>query len=121
MKILNFILAVLFLVFAGVQINDPDPILWVMWYVFLSILFFFAGFGKYNIWIIRVGIFISIAWLATLIPDFVDWIKMGAPTITESMKAEEPHIELTREFLGLVVSLIVLTFLYFSGKKKTKK
>ncbi|HYI78522.1 MAG TPA: transmembrane 220 family protein, partial [Chryseolinea sp.] len=32
MRIVNFILAVLFLLFAFVQINDPDPVIWILIY-----------------------------------------------------------------------------------------
>ena len=30
MRIVNFLLAILFLVFAFVQVNDPDPVLWIL-------------------------------------------------------------------------------------------
>jgi len=117
MKIFNFILAGLFLLFAGWQLNDPDSFLWVIWYAFIAGICAFAAFGKYNTWLNRVAIFASIAWMATLIPDFIEWLKMGAPTITGAMKAEAPHIELTREFLGLLISLGILIFQFSSGKK----
>ena len=29
---------------------------------------------------------------------------MGAPSIVESMKADKPYVEFTREFLGLLVA-----------------
>jgi hypothetical protein len=50
-----------------------------------------------------------------LLPDFINWVKMGAPTITGSMKAESPFVELTREFLGLVICFAGLSFLLWQG------
>ena len=32
MRIVNFILAIMFLLFAFVQINDPDPVIWILIY-----------------------------------------------------------------------------------------
>ena len=45
--------------------------------------------------------------------DFlVDWVKKGMPSITGSMKAESPHVEYLREFLGLFIILLALLFHY---------
>ena len=47
-----------------------------------------------------------------MLPGLIDWVLTGMPSIVSSMKATEPHIEVVREFLGLliaVVSLLVLT------------
>ena len=54
----------------------------------------------------------------TFIPDFIDWIDKGAPSIASEMKATEPHIELVREFGGLLICLAALLFLLFQQKKK---
>jgi hypothetical protein len=117
MKALNIILAALFTVSAAVQYNDPDPWLWMAMYLFVAVISGFAAFGRYDRWALRIGLAVCLIWMGTLLPDFINWIKMGAPTITGSMKAEEPHIELTREFLGLVVCGIVLLFHMISYRK----
>lgn len=48
MKILNLILTILFILFAAVQYNDPDPIHWMALYLFVAAVCGFAAFGKYN-------------------------------------------------------------------------
>jgi hypothetical protein len=117
MKIVNLLLAALFLVFAWVQINDPDPWLWVALYVFMAGVFAFAAFGKKNKYVLLAGIAVCVIWTALLLPEFINWINMGMPTITGSMKAEEPHIEYTREFLGLFICIIALGALYLRKPK----
>lgn len=70
--------------------------------------------------IISLGIIISAIGVGILIPDFISWIQDGMPSITESMKAEKKHIELTREFLGLLLILGVLIFHFVQGRKVNK-
>jgi hypothetical protein len=108
MKYVNFFLAALFLLFAIVQFNDPDPLAWALLYGFVAIVSLFAGLGKYNRYVLLGGLAVCLIWLITLIPEFVDWVRMGMPTITGSMKATEPHIEYTREFLGLFLCGLAL-------------
>lgn len=111
MKIANSILAVLFIVFAGVQYNDPDPWLWIIAYSLLALLFILQIFqGLTRPLVLGLLIIFSI-WGLTFVPDFINWLQNGAPNIAAEMKATEPHIELVREFLGLVICLGALLFL----------
>lgn len=118
MRIANIILAVLFGLFAVVQLNDVDPLRWVLIYGSVATLFGFAIFGHFRkIAIIGFAAILSIEFVR-LIPEFMNWIQMGAPTITGQMKAEEPHVEFTREFLGLLLGLIGLGFLYYQAARQ---
>ena len=118
MKVVNITLSILFLLFAIVQYNDPDPWAWIGLYVYVALISAFAVFGKYNKWLMLAGLAVCVIWMLILVPDFINWVGMGMPTITGSMKAEAPHIELTREFLGLFVAGSALAFHYHQSKKK---
>lgn len=117
MKIFNLILAVLFLLFAFVQLNDPDPWLWFALYAFVALVSALAAFNIYRKWAIVGGMVVVVVWMATLLPDFIAWIQLGMPTITGQMKATEPHIELTREFLGLFIAGTALVWHFFRSRK----
>ncbi|MEO1261279.1 MAG: transmembrane 220 family protein [Bacteroidota bacterium] len=108
MKVTNLILAVVFLLFAYFQVNDPDPYLWMLLYFFLAAVCLFSAYGRRNKYIIWMGIAGCTIWIFLLLPEFINWINMGMPNIAGQMKAEEPHIEFTREFLGLGICLAVL-------------
>ena len=58
----------------------------------------------------------SVIWAAALAPEFIGWLRMGAPTIVGSMKAEAPWIEYTREFLGLSLAALACGFLLRKSK-----
>ena len=121
MKIFNGILCLLFIFSAALQFNDPDPIQWVAIYGLAAVISGFAVVGKYNKAIILFGIVVCIIWMATLIPGVQDWVEKGMPSITGSMKAESPHVEYMREFLGLFIVLLALVFHYFQARKAGSK
>lgn len=117
MKILNIILAVLFVVFAVVQFNDPDPFFWVAIYLLVATICGLAAVGRYHRILILMGLAICGIEIFTLFPEFMNWINGGMPNIAGEMKTEEPHIELMREFLGLVICAGALTFQYVQSRK----
>lgn len=118
MKTLNLILAGLFLLFAAVQLNDPDPWGWVAMYAFVAGVCGFAAFEKVNRRVLWSGIAVALAWMAFLLPEFIDWVKMGAPNIATGMKAETPYVEFTREFLGLAICMGVLGWQLWRVRKR---
>ena len=117
MKITNGILAVLFLLFAVLQLNDPDPWVWVGIYGAVAIICGATALGRYAPKVILGGILFTIFGIGWYLPDFINWLQTGMDSITGSMKAESPHVELVRECLGLVLVLATLIWLYWSGKR----
>lgn len=116
--ILLWVFTGIFLLFAAWQYNDPDPLRWAAMYGYTAVCFGLTALGKQQNWLFIAGLVISGIWMATLLPDFIDWVKMGAPTITGTMKAESPHVELTREFLGLLICCAGYGSLLWLGRKK---
>ena len=117
MKIINGTLAVLFLIFAALQFNDLDPWIWIGIYGAIAILCGLTASGRYFPKLILGATLLTIFGIGWYLPDFVSWLQNGAASITSSMKAETPYVELVREFLGLVLVLATLGWLYWSGKK----
>lgn len=120
MKYVNLFLAVVFTLFAAVQWNDPDILRWMAIYLLVAVVSGFAAFGRYYRYPILVGLGICLIWMASLVPDFIHWIRMGAPSITHEMKATQPHIELTREFLGLLLAGLALGWHWWRARKVGK-
>lgn len=107
-RYLHFAVALLFTLFAYWQLNDPDSLAWIAIYLSIAVVAGLAAFGRLWRPLIYAALAATGIWLVFLIPDFIDWMRMGMPTITGSMKAEAPHIELTREFLGLAICVFTL-------------
>lgn len=117
MKITNWILTALFAAFAFVQLNDPDPLKWIILYGGVAAISAMAALGKYNRYLLFAAMSVCLIWLLTLIPDIADWIRRGMPSIVGSMKAETPYVELAREFFGVVVCGGALVWHWVSGRR----
>ena len=55
MRYINLFLALLFALFAVVQLNDPDPWGWVAMYGFVAVVSAFAAFGRYHRYLLYLG------------------------------------------------------------------
>jgi hypothetical protein len=120
-KGLNIFFCVLFIIFAGLQYNDPDPHIWIPIYLYASILCYLAS--KKRIipvaYIFALTVFsIYAIYLFFDKTGVIDWATdHQAENIAQTMKATKPWIEETREFFGLMILIIVLSVNYVSLKK----
>jgi len=125
MKIFNYFFCFVFFVFAALQYNDPDPYIWIPIYGYAAVLCWFAARQRYYISAYMFGIGAYGAYAIYKIFDangLLDWInKHDAANIAETMKAEQPWIEESREFFGLLILIAVLLINYFVAAKKQKK
>ena len=119
MKALNIVLTLIFLVFAGLQLNDPDPIHWTLCYLAIAVSCALAAFGRYPKWWLRGVTAIIGVWMLTASPAFLRWVNGGFPNITGRMEDSRPIIEETREFLGLLIAFGVMLHLVISGRRRS--
>lgn len=121
-KTANLIFAVLFVLFAGLQYNDPDPVLWISIYLYATIICIMASRGRYYPILNILGIAMFVVYALFLFFDgngVISWATTHhAENIASTMKAEQPWIEETREFGGLLILIIVLFLNYLKGKKQ---
>jgi len=117
MKIINGILALVFFCFAALQLNDLDPWIWISIYGAVAVLCGMNAFGHYVPKVVLGAILLTFFGIGWYLPDFIGWLQNGMDSITSSMKAETSYIEVVREFLGLVLVLATLWWLYWSGRK----
>ena len=110
MKILNLLLAVLFVVFAFLQINDPDPVLWILIYGSMAVMCILAAFQYYYKPVI-LGLLILLAGYSIVYLDGVrEWLRSEDKSMLfdDLAKMQYLYIEESREFLGLVICILVL-------------
>ncbi|MBK9175222.1 MAG: transmembrane 220 family protein [Flavobacteriales bacterium] len=117
MKALNITLAILFLLFAAVQFNDPDPLVWMFVYGAVGTLCLLAALNGHFKWFTAAMAAVVLIWMLMLLPGIVSWVRMGMPPIVGAMKAEAPHIEVVREFLGLFIALLALVHLWRQARR----
>lgn len=123
MKVFNLIFIVLFVLFAALQYNDPDPYIWVPLYLYAAWLCYRSLQRKYNPFLFGIGLTVYGLYAAYLIVGKTGvlswWTEHEAENIAQSMKATKPWIEETREFFGLaIVITVVLVNLFWLTKQK---
>ncbi|HUP13195.1 MAG TPA: transmembrane 220 family protein [Niastella sp.] len=125
MRVFNIIFIVIFILFAALQYNDPDPYLWIPIYLYASFLCYRALQKKYNPVLYIIGFIVYGSYAVFLLFDktgVLDWMQEhNAENIVQSMKATKPWIEETREFGGLAIILVVLLINFFWLRRYGKK
>jgi hypothetical protein len=115
MRILNFILALMFLAFAFVQINDPDPVVWILIYGAMATISIMAIFKYYPRKFMIAALVVYLAYgVYTLIyhRGVLEWLQSEnkSDIFDDVKKMENLYIEESREFLGLMICIGVLIF-----------
>ena len=104
-RVIDLLLAAVLVGCAAVQYNDPDPLLWIALYGAGALLLVLAAAGWRRRWAVLVVLAAYAAVGATLLPGFADWLlhHPGSDLIAP-MAADRPHIEESREFVGLLIA-----------------
>lgn len=107
LTVLNIVFLVSFLLFAYVNLNDPDAWLWVTIYMVAAICCGLAAFKMYYpaVYLMAIIFYLGYAvWIFFSKDGVLDWIrKYHAPSLVESMQTTKPYIEKAREFFGLLI------------------
>lgn len=124
MKAFNITFTFIFIVFAALQYNDPDPYIWMPIYLCGAVLCWLAFRWRFYPKAYLLGIAIYALYALYKVFDtngLIDWItKYNEENIAETMKAEKPWIEETREFFGLVILIVVLLVNYLYARRKKR-
>ncbi|RAW00252.1 transmembrane 220 family protein [Pseudochryseolinea flava] len=119
MRIVNFLLAIMFLGFAFLQLNDPDPIIWILIYGVMSVFCVMAIFEFYPQKFLIATTAIYILYSLVFVPGVIDWFNSGnrSALFDDVAKMEYYYIEEAREFLGLFICIVVLVFYCVRSRK----
>ena len=109
MKILYFLLAIIFLVFASMKLNDPQPIPWILMYGVMSVICIMAMFNVYYKWLIVALAIPVIYYAASVHLSAMEWVHSGG-----SINNEE-----ARDFFELSLVLLVLISQGFQSFRKS--
>ena len=121
MKILKVITALIFICFAVLQYNDPDPWLWVLVYGFAAIIIALDISGLAMRRIYRIALLTLILFSIYYIPGVIEFIKRGNYSeIAESMQVKKAYIEETREFFGIIIIILSYIFFYAVSGRNSK-
>ncbi len=102
--------AVLFLIMAAIQLNDPDPAYWVAVYALVAVVPAARVFRRRLPKTSLLAAGMVLAGLLISLPGFIDYLSSGDySSIGGKMMAVKPYVESAREFLGLLIAAICLS------------
>ena len=117
-KIINIILFFIFVVFAIMQLNDPDGWLWFAIYLTVAVICLYSSFRtlpKSILWIITIALLVYSGFHFSLFMDYLQ--TNNKEELFGEMVYKKPYLEGTREFLGLLIAAVGV--LYQLKKHKT--
>jgi predicted membrane channel-forming protein YqfA (hemolysin III family) len=123
MRYVNLLLAAMFLVFASLQLNDPDPITWILIYGTMAVVCVMAAFRYYIRWLMIVQFVCYGIYAIILIPAIRTWLDSPDRSLLfdDLAKMQFPYIEESREFLGLLICITVLVLCWVRSSKRFMK
>jgi hypothetical protein len=106
MRIVHGVLAALFALCALLQYNDPDPLRWALLYACAASAAGLAAVGRPQRLLSSALAGACLAWMSFLADGMAAFVRRGDwSLLAATMKAGEPMIEESREFLGLAIVL----------------
>ena len=93
------------LVFALLQLNDPDPLIWVSYYAAVACGCTVAAYRPLPTVAFLVLAAVTAAGAVFALPGFADWVLNRPPSdLWAPMSNERMYIEHSRELLGLGIA-----------------
>jgi hypothetical protein len=122
MKVANLLLAVMFVIFAFLQINDPDPAIWILIYGAMAVICILAAFRIYPKKIMIALLVVYVLYSIVFLPGVNEWLgqEHKEKLFDNVAKMEHVWIEESREFLGLMICVVVLIIQLIMSRKPAK-
>ena len=131
LAVLNFALAAVFVLFAWMQRNDIDPAiydrpsvidaaLWLAFYLLIAVLFLIVTFRRVPRWLLLIAAIACLIEMVRTGPGLYENV-VGEKefTMTQvSMSAEDPRVELSREFFGAVIALAGVGLIAWQNRRQ---
>lgn len=112
MRVVNFLLGIMFLVFAFLQLNDPDPVIWILIYGLMATFSIMAIFSFYPQRFLLAALAVFVLYSLLYVDGVIAWLGSDdrSALFDDVMKMQYWYIEEAREFLGLLICIAVLIF-----------
>ena len=115
-RVADVVMLVIFLLSAAVQVNDPDPVLWIGLYALAAGATLLSVLGRSRWWIPALITCLTIAWAATIAPRVLGRVPFGE--MFGAWEMRDIGIEESRELYGLLIVaawMLVLTVRAWRG------
>ncbi|HTF95071.1 MAG TPA: transmembrane 220 family protein [Cellvibrio sp.] len=120
-KIIHSLFFITLTLFAWLQLNDPDPIIWTSFYLLCALVPLLELFNKhkhYIYWPVLTCCIITLGIYAEGVYTY--YLHSNEEALMQSMNPAKPYIEEAREFLGSLIAVVLISISYWLGFLSTK-
>jgi hypothetical protein len=118
MRIIGLVAALVFVVMAVIQFNDPDPLYWVAVYTGTAWVGASRAIGRASNSLTLIVLGLICAGLLIAAPGFSAYLRAGDfASIGGEMAGASTPVESAREFLGLVLALAFVVYVLIRTRK----
>ncbi len=118
MKILNCLMTACFLFSAIVQLNDPDPVIWMLIYGLAGAACVMAILNRGR-WIFPAAVGLAaLTWAMTLAPSVIGKVAFGE--LFEAFEMKDERVEVAREMGGLLIVAFWMAVLAIAAWRRKK-
>lgn len=108
--------------FASLQLNDPDPVLWVAFYLLCAAVPLLVAINKPNRLLFILAVIACLLEMTrTVTGAYQYYLHMTEEPLMQSMNPAKPYIEEAREYLGSLIALILVSTSHWLARFNPKK
>jgi hypothetical protein len=95
--------------FSSLQFNDPDPYIWVPFYVICALVPGLVVFKKFSWILLGLAVAGCMVEITTSAPGaYMYYLHRMEEPLMQAMNPQKPYIEEAREFLGALIALTMV-------------
>lgn len=109
-----FLLFLVLLAFALLQLNDPDPLQWTIYYLICSLVPLMLVFKRFSKAVFWTAVILSLVVMGLYAAGTLEYLRHASQEpLMQSMNPAKPYIEEAREFIGGFIALCILLLCRF--------
>ncbi len=117
-KTIHLLFALTLVAFAYLQLNDPDPVVWTLFYLICAVVPLLELINKRNRYVFWIAVGLCILDLGIYTHGASTYyLHSNEEALMQSMNPAKPYIEEAREFLGSLIALVLINISYWLGSK----
>jgi hypothetical protein len=117
--ILALLSALILIAFAALQLNDPDPWIWVGFYSICALVPLLLLFGRFAHSVFWISMAFCTLEIVIAAPGAFNYLLHSAQEpLMQAMNPDKPYIEEAREFLGAFIALLLVCLCGFRAHQQ---
>lgn len=117
-KAIHLLFTLTLIAFAYLQLNDPDPVVWTLFYLICAVVPLLELVNKRNRYVFWIAVGLCIMDLGIYTHGaYTYYLHSNEEALMQSMNPAKPYIEEAREFLGSLIALVLISISYWLGSK----